>query len=395
MSNLPFWLDPTPDRRTSLQQDIEVDVAIIGGGLCGVSCAYYLTKAGINCCLLESRGIAYSATGRNAGFILQGTAERYNRAIGLMGREKARKIHSYSIENHHLIREIIEEHNIKCEYQKRGSLQLAGSIEEERELLESAALLNEDGFSAVLWDKEILPDIYTNAGFGVGVHLPEDGELNPAQFVQATASIAEENGLTIYENTTVLSMDDDIDPILHTENGNVKAQVIIVCTNARIGEIVPWCDDKISPVRGQMLSTEPAPQIFSCPIYADHGYDYWRQTPDGRIVLGGWRNLDPKTEIGHQEILHEEIQQQMHRFLKRFDPLRDIQITNRWSGIMAFSQDGLPILGALPGTSTILVGTGFTGHGFGFACLAGKGLAETLLEGRHPFIEELHTGRFL
>ena len=94
--------------------------------------------------------MAHGATGRNAGFILQGTAERYNRAVEQMGRSKARSIHHLSVENHRWMREWIETHNSTCEYRQGGSLQLASSPEEEQELIESADLLLEDGFEAEL-----------------------------------------------------------------------------------------------------------------------------------------------------------------------------------------------------------------------------------------------------
>ena len=107
-----------------------------------------LLKEGVDVVLIEAREIAMSATGRNAGFILQGTAERYNRAIELYGREKARQIHQYTIDNHRRIQQCIEDESLQCEYRQSGSLQLAGSTEEESELCESQQLLSQDGFRA-------------------------------------------------------------------------------------------------------------------------------------------------------------------------------------------------------------------------------------------------------
>ena len=143
-------------------------------------------------------------------------------------------------------------------------------------------------------------------------------------------------------------------------NGSVSAQVAIVCTNAQIANLCPILKNKVDPVRGQMLSTSPVPPIFPRPIYADHGYDYWRQCPDGRIVLGGWRNLDPDTEVGCDEVLHPDIKGNMEAFLRRFEALQNITIENRWSGIMGFSYDGLPLMGEhLPSYTSTLVACWF------------------------------------
>ena len=130
-------------------------------------------------------------------------------------------------------------------------------------------------------------------------------------------------------------------------------------------------------------------------IYADHGYDYWRQDENGCIVLGGWRNLDPDAEVGFDERLNPDIQSAMTRFIQQFPQLKDTPISHRWSGIMGFSVDGLPILGAPPGMNSVLVAAGFTGHGFGFAQLAGEAIAEVAIEGQHPFVDALSARRFL
>lgn len=392
---LPFWLDPQPPRRPSLSGKHQFDVVVVGGGLSGVSTAWHLVQEGFSVALVEARGIGFSATGRNAGFILQGTAERYNRAIVQMGREKAREVHAYSLENHRLMREVIENFNIDCEYQCRGSLQLASSKEEVQELLESAELLVEDGFKAVLQEGPDLGEPYISAGFHTGIHLPEDGELHPALFVQNIAKLAEAKGLIIFENSPILRLESDETVTVHSEQGSIEAEVAILCTNAHLGEVLPSYKDFISPVRGQMLTTNPMSQLFNQPIYADHGFDYWRQTPEGRIVLGGWRNLDPEAEVGYDEILNDGIQEQMTRFLKRFRGLENVEITHRWSGIMGFSQDGLPLVGPLPGSQNILLGAGFTGHGFGFAWLAGQSLSQLLSEGTSSFADLVSPSRFI
>ena len=84
------------------------------------------------------------------------------------------------------------------------------------------------------------------------------------------------------------------------------------------------------------MATAPAPRLFDLPVYADHGFDYWRQDEAGRVVLGGWRNLDPGAEVGTSDVLHEGIQAKMEAFIRRFPALADVPITHRWSGTMGF-----------------------------------------------------------
>jgi gamma-glutamylputrescine oxidase len=391
----PLWLDPLPSPRPSLTGRHEADVVVIGAGLCGTSAALHLAEQGVDVALVEARQVAMSATGRNAGFILQGTAERYDRAVGLMGRERARRIHAWSLDNHDRIAACIRSHGIDCAYRRAGSLQLASSELEEAELRESARLLAEDGFEARLLSRDQLPAVFRDTGHRVGVEMVADGELDPAAFVRGVAGAAERAGARVFERSPVLELDAASPGEVRVQlaEGELHASLAIVATNARAGELLPWLADKIDPVRGQMLATSPLPRLFDQPVYANHGYDYWRQDPSGRVVLGGWRNLDPGTETGHEELLNEGIQQRMQAFVERFPWGQDVTYSHRWSGIMGFSRDGLPLVGPLPGAPGAVVGAGFTGHGFGFAFLAGAALAALALEGQHPLCEDLDPRR--
>ncbi len=392
----PYWLDGADDLSAPLQGRADADVLLIGAGLCGAGVALALTDAGVRVAWLDARGVSEGASGRNAGFLLQGTAERYNRAIGVMGRERARAVHAASRENHWAMKATIDRFGLDCGYMRRGSLQLAGSTQEEDELRESAAMLREDGFPAEPREGDALDACYREAGFHVGVHITDDGELQPAAFVRGVARAAVDLGVQLHERSPVLELDASAGDVrARTPHGEVRADVAIVCTNALAGRLLPFMADKVDPVRGQMLATAPAPRLFSCPVYADHGYDYWRQDEHGRIALGGWRNLDPATEVGDAEVLHPLIQERMTAFLHRFPALRDVPVTHRWSGTMGFSRDGLPLVGPVPGMSGVYTGAGFTGHGFGFAWKSGQALADLVMHGESAWADLFSPRRFV
>jgi len=379
----------------TLTKDIQVDVVVVGAGLCGASTAWHLSQTGLRVALVEARDVAHGATGRNAGFILQGTAERYNRAIVQMGRERAKQVHQLSVDNHRQMREWIERFQSDCEYRLGGSLQLASSPEEEQELIESTDLLLEDGFEAELLYGPELGEPYLNAGFTTGIVLPEDGEIHPAKFVRDVVKQAHKAGAQVFTGSPVTKIESGDGVKIHTNHGSIQAHMAVLCTNAYLPTLMPTYQEIIHPVRGQMLSTTPQPRIFERPIYADHGFDYWRQKPDGRIILGGWRNLDPEGEVGYDETLHDGIQASMTRFLKRFQGLESVEIESRWSGIMGFSRDGLPLIGAVPGMDNILLGAGFTGHGFGFAWLAGHSLSNMITDSEDDLAQICSPRRFI
>lgn len=393
----PYWLAAPYVSAAPLVGTQECDVAVVGAGLCGASAAYALSAAGVRVGWLEAGTVSSGASGRNAGFLLQGTAERYSRAIGVMGRERARAVHQISRENHTAMAETAVNLGIECGYMRRGALQLAGSLEEESDLLESAQLLRDDGFAAEVREGGSLDAVYRDAGFRIGVHITDDGELDPARFVRGVAAAAVAGGANLYENSRVIGLGagGPGSMTLQTESGELKSQIVLLCTNAYTGTLSDWFADKVDPVRGQMLATAPAPPLFSCPVYADHGFDYWRQDEFGRIVLGGWRNLDPGAERGTDDRLHPEIQTRMAEFLHRFPAMRQVPVTHRWSGTMGFSRDGLPIVGPVPGLPGAFAAAGFTGHGFGFAWTCGQALAQLVLEGTSPVADLFTSRRFL
>lgn len=392
----PYWLDGASPLAPALTTDVSADVVVIGAGLCGASAALALGRAGVDTVWVDSGAVAHGASGRNAGFVLQGTAERYVRAVATHGRDRARRVHALSQENHGAMAAEIAQLGLTCGYMRRGSLQLAGSVQEEGDLLESAVLLREDGFAVEERGPETLGPALVGAGFRMGVHLPEDGELQPAAFVRGVAQAATALGVRLYEHTAVTTLHADApgDVRAETRSGTIRAQIALVCTNAAAGHLLEGLAGTIDPVRGQMLATAPAPPLFACPIYADHGFDYWRQDEHGRIALGGWRNLDPEGEVGLDERLHPGIQARMTEFLHRFPALRDVPVTHRWSGTMGFSRDSLPLVGAVPGAPGALVAAGFTGHGFGFAWVCGRAIADMVLHGRSEVADLFPARRF-
>ena len=164
--------------------------------MCGASAALSLSSSGVDVVWLEAGEIAGEATGRNAGFVLQGTAERYDRAVAVMGRDRARAVHALTVHNHERMASVVAELSLACGYRRGGSLQLAGSAREEDELRTSARWLVEDGFQAEVWSKSELPAAHQQHS-GMGVFLPTDGELDPVRFVRGVAQAAVARGAAV------------------------------------------------------------------------------------------------------------------------------------------------------------------------------------------------------
>jgi len=164
---------------------------------------------------------------------------------------------------------------------------------------------------------------------------------------------------------------------VRTARAVVRAGAVVLCTNAYTAHLAA---SRVRPVRGQMLATAPAAPVFERPAYANRGYQYWRQTGDGRVLVGGWRDTAVDEEVGEDERTTDVIQRQLEAFLR--ERAITAAVTHRWAGTMGFSHDALPYIGAIaPGT---FVCGGFTGHGMAFGPASAE-LVATLVRGAtHP-----------
>jgi glycine/D-amino acid oxidase-like deaminating enzyme len=361
-----LWLDAATRTYAPLEGEATADVVVVGGGVAGVATAYFLARAGVRPVVLEARGVAEAASGRNAGFLLAGVADNFVVASRRYGAANARRIWRLTRHTQALVRSLVAEHAIECELRWRGSDQIAGDDEEWREIAESARLLAGEGV-----DVSLDPAMRS-------ARFAEDGELHPVRWVRGLAAAAARAGARFHEGTPVMGIDDGE---VRTAAGTVTAGAVVLCTNAYTAHLA---SSRVRPVRGQMLATAPARPAFERPAYAKRGYRYWRQRADGRVLVGGWRDMSADEEVGEEERVTDRVQLHLDAFLRE----HGIQapVTHRWAGTMGFSHDALPYVGQT-GPRLFVCG-GFTGHGmaFGPACAE---IVAAMVRGESPRDQDL------
>lgn len=358
-SGEPVW--GAPPREYAGALPARADVLVIGGGITGVGLLWWL-RGQADVVLVERDHLAAGASGRNAGFLLEGVAACHAVAARRYGRERAAALRAFTAATHDLLAEALA--GRAAGYRRLGSFVEAGAPDEARDLEESAALLREDGFD-VRWD-------------GSRLDNPRDGELDPVEAVRVLA--ADAPGGAIREGVAVDALEPSAAGVrVHAGGAECDAGAVVLATNAYTALLVP--EVPISPVRAQMAATGPdARRLVERPTYADRGYQYWRQRSDGRVLIGGYRDRALEEEVGYDAVTTPTLQAYLDRHLHRLGAAAPV--THRWAGIMGFTADELPIVGPLPGVPNVWASAGYNGHGLAFAFHCARRLAGALTGSR-------------
>ena len=371
----PYWLEDPAPSRTDRRHDGRVDVAIVGAGITGCSAALRLAEGGLRVRVHDARGVAEGASGRNGGFALRGGAARYDVARETYGAARAKAYWLWTEEKLDRLAELAGD-----ALRRTGSYRLAADEEERDSIRLEYEALREDGMAAEWLDD--VPGAAAGRFLGAIAH-PRDGAIQPARLVRRLAARAAEAGAELREHDPV----EDVDAL--------DADRVLVATDGYGHGLVAELADLIWPTRGQVIVSEPLDDVlYDRPHYARDGFDYWQQLSDGRIVLGGFRDVSIMDELTDVEEMTPTIQSSLESFLHELAG-REVEVTHRWAGIFGLTQDALPLVGPVPGhDGRVWVAAGYSGHGnvLGFGC--GELVADALLGRESPQLELLDPARF-
>lgn len=371
--SVSYWNDH------SKGQQSEVDIAIIGGGLAGLSCAYWLQKEDpeLKIAVIEKYELGCGATGRNAGFITCGSVEHFNRLVTKHGADEALNIWRFSEQNMALLKEeIIQGKGPEFLFEQKGSFSLASTETELHELQDSAQLMLSQNIKVEVLHQKALGQRLNAINFVGGVKYCEDGSVHPILLLRGIKARLGANVRTLEHHEVYAIESRGEHKVVKTNKTSIVAKLVVFATNGYSPLMHPYFENKIFPTRGQILATEPVPHFMEGPCYANFVLDYFRQLPTGEMIIGGFRQLQKDAEKGYSDEISPMIQAALEKFLhEHIPPVRSARITHRWSGVMGFSVDGQPLVGSIPEDPQLFFCGGFTGHGLGLAFHSGKVLA--------------------
>ena len=400
MKITPFWTDDYPrpaDLPVSNALPAEIDVAIIGGGYTGLSAARSLTRSGVSAVVLERETIGWGASSRNAGITGSGLKQESNTIFKRYGEEYGRIFWKASLDALELIKELVYQEDIDCDWQQNGDLCVFCKPSHydadsrwnkwyEQKLGHSCEIVPPDAMR-----REIGSDAY----YG-GVIDEYGASLHPAKLVFGMAEIAAKYGAQLYENAGVTGVEKLPQGfIIHTAKGSIRAKQVIVATNGYTDGVVPGLRARVIPVGSYSIVTEPLPKEVQQEL-SPNGRTFWdskwflnyfRLTPDGRMLWGGRNNLSTTLDLGASaNILREEM-------VRTFPQLSDFSITHSWTGQLGLTFDLMPHIGQVDG---IYYALGYGGHGLHTALYLGREVAQLITgeKGSSPFAEIPHRTYF-
>lgn len=389
------WYEFTAPRGSGwapLDGAVDCDVAVVGGGLAGLSAALELAQRGLSVRVLEAGAVGSGASGRNGGQAIHGLACDMPVIEAQLGLDDARRVFALTIEALDLIRQRIDGHGIACDWQD-GFLAVATSPRKAVALEAWAQRM------ATVYDYPMQAIARGDIGRWVaspryhgGVHDPRSGHLHPLKYTRGLAAAAARAGVRLHEGTQASALVPGERPMLRTTSaqggGTLHARQVLLAGNAYLHGVAPplapTLAARVMPVGTYIACTEVLPRATADALIPDRSavcdtnfvLDYFRTTADHRMLYGGRVSYSTVTPARLAESLRQ-------RMVGTFPQLAGAKVEFAWGGFVDISMNRAPDFGRLPpatpgGLANVYYLQGFSGHGLALTGLAGRLVAEAM-----------------
>ncbi|PRE46823.1 NAD(P)/FAD-dependent oxidoreductase [Burkholderia multivorans] len=371
---------PTPiPRRPALDEHVRADVLVVGAGFSGLHTALRLALAGLRVVVLEASRVAWAASGRNGGQALLGWSCDMPPLEAALGRDGARLLWDSMRWAAAEVRELPARHGFDVDY-RPGSLWAAvrprrvAMLAQARD--EAAERWGYDRLRVI--ERHALRDWIGSTRYQAALYDPEAGHLNPLKLALGVAHALERAGGRIFEQSHVLDYrETDSGYVARTATGEVQADCLVLACNAYVDALDRELSRRLLPVGTYQIATAPlAPDVArtllpqnSCVIDNQFVPDYFRLSPDGRLLFGGGC-----TYLGG---IPADIAAATRPHVERvFPQLRGVPIDYAWGGHIDISMRRTPDIGRVGQRFWL---QGFSGHGVLPTLAGARAVADAVL----------------
>lgn len=367
----------------ALEGETQADVAIVGGGLAGLSAAIELADRGFQVVLLEAQQVGWGASGRNGGQAIHGLACDQAEIESQLGLDEARRVWAMSLEALDLIHARRRRFGIDCEWQD-GYLGVAVSARKAAELRRwYDHTTGVYGYPLTWVEPADMPHWIASPRYHSAFHDARSGHLHPLKYSLGLAKTAAALGVRIHEQTPATKLERGAQVTVHTPHGRVRARQVLLAGNVYLQGIAPQLEARIMPVGTYIVCSEQldaslaASLVPSRSAVCDNNFvlDYFRPTADHRMLYGGRVSYSTMTPPNLEASMHK-------RMAATFPQLQGAKVEYSWGGFVDISMNRAPDFGRLPpvgaGGSNVYYLQGFSGHGLALTGLAGRVVAEAM-----------------
>ncbi len=382
-----FWHDTIemPSDKNLSSLPAMVDVAVVGGGIPGLSAARQLAKRSASVAVLEAETMGWGASSRNGGMALTGLKVDAAVVEARYGHDLAHQLFDESLASLKTIEQLVSQEHISCGFARTGYLLLANKPAHYTAMQKEAEWYMEHfkHTTQVISRDALGGEIDSQVYYGGLVDEISAG-LNPAQFVAGLAQAAERAGATLHPRARLLHIEKTSAGYrLKTTRGELTARQVLVTTGGYTTSATPALQKRIIPIGSYIIATEPIEEGLARQLIPHdrmvfdykHFLNYYRFSADRRMVFGGRAAFFPETASSIRtsaDILRREM-------VHIFPQLKDVRVEYAWGGTLDFAFDQMPHTGQLDGIYYVL---GFAGHGVALGTHLGMKMAEAILDGK-------------
>lgn len=369
--------NPSPSH-PQLAGDVDADVCVIGGGIAGCSTALHLAERGYRVVLIESKRIAWGASGRSGGQAIVGFASGQQKLIDQLGFDDARKLWDISVEALSLLKDRVARHAIDCDLHW-GQMHVAIKQRQRDALLaEKDELERKYGYTHLRFvEREALRSLLATQRYCAGLYDSGSAHLHPLNYTLGLAAAAQAAGVSIFESSTALEIIKGDPATVRCATGRVRARFVAVCCNAYIAGLARELEARIMPVGTYIVATAPLGEARMTDLMRENiaitdinfVLDYFRRSRDHRLLFGGRVSYSGLDAFDTKRATRK-------RMVKVFPQLADVPIEYAWGGYVDITMNRAPDFGRIAPNVYYL--QGFSGHGIALTGIAGKLVADAI-----------------
>jgi len=387
---LPYWADSANIAASpQIDRDIDVDVAVVGAGITGLTAAYLLLAAGKSVVLLDRGRCAEIDTGHTTAHVTMVTDSRLSELVSQIGKPHAQAVWDAGLAAIAQIESVVTEHEIDCGFERvDGYLHAPNGQPDAAEtdlLQDDAALAREFGFDATF--VEDVPFVG-----GAGVRFGDQARFHPRGYLAGVAKAVREKGGEIFERSGAEDFYEE--PLRVKAHGRrVRCKDVVIATHNPLAGVAGAASaalfqTKLALYTSYAIAGRVARGAVPDALFWDTAdpYRYLRVDPHSDHDLVIYGGEDHKTGQASET---SECFKRLENAIRA--KLPSIALSHRWSGQVIETPDGLPYIGKM--TDHQYAATGFAGNGMTFGTLAGMMIADAIQGRQNPWTDLFDPGR--